>query len=64
MDFVIDNNTGDFVSGKIIPTKQLPPGIPYLDVNGEAIKIIQNLSKEDFPLSGLIINNDGTLTIK
>lgn len=64
MDLVIDNKTGDFVSGKIIPTKQLAPGIPYFDNTGEAIKIIQNLSKEDFPQSGLIINNDGTLIIK
>ena len=64
MDLVIDNNTGDFISGKIIPTKQLSPGIPYYDTNGEAIKILQELSKEDFPNSELTINTDGSLSKK
>jgi hypothetical protein len=64
MDIVIDNKTGDFLSGDIIPTKQLPPGIPYFDNHGEAITILQNLSKEDFPQSGLIISNDGSLLNK
>ena len=61
MDIEIDNKTGDFISGKIIPTKQRTPGIPYFDKNGEAITILQKLSKEDFPQSKLRINNDGSL---
>lgn len=64
MDLQIDNKTGNFMSGKIIPTKQLAPGIPYYDNASEAISVISNLTKEDFPESGLIINEDGTITKK
>ena len=64
MDLIIDNKTGNFVSGQIIPTKQLPPGIPYYDNAGEAITILQTLSKEDFPNSDLTINDDGSLSKK
>jgi hypothetical protein len=64
MDITIDNNTGDFVSGKIIPTRQLPPGIPYYDNKEEAISVLQTLTKEDFPNSRLNINDKGILSIK
>lgn len=62
LDIQIDNKTGDFMKGKIIPTKQNYPGIPHYDSNKKAIYTIQKLTTEDFPSSLLKINTNGTLT--
>jgi len=55
---------GDFVSGRIYSFKQTPPGYPVPDETGEAIGIMKRLSEIDFPNSGLLIDEDGSIRIK
>jgi len=62
IDIIIDNKSGDFVSGQIIPTQQNYPGIPHYDLSGRAISVIKNLTKSDFPNSTLQISNTGKLS--
>lgn len=64
MDIIIDNNSGNFISGKIIPTKQTPPGIPYYDKKGESIQLIKKLSEEDFSNSQIKVLDSGELIYK
>ena len=55
------NRNGEFQTGEIIPIKQIGSGIPIKDSENNAIKKIQELTKKDFPLSGVQINNDGSI---
>lgn len=64
MDIEIDMETGDLVSGTIIPTKQVGRGIPVYDASGKSIKIIKDLSKADFPTSQLNIDSNGAISLK
>ncbi len=57
----VDKN-GKFIEGKIIPTKQVKRGIPMIDGEGRIIKTIINLTKKDFPESGLEIDEEGNIT--
>ena len=54
---------GNFVSGKIIPTRQEGRGGPVLDDTGTAIKQLRQLSLADFGNSSPKMTDDGTLTI-
>ena len=62
MDIELDLETGDLVSGQIIPTKQIGKGIPVYDESNKAIELIKNLSKSDFPNSKLSISSDGRIS--
>ncbi|MHC1737722.1 MAG: CapA family protein [Ignavibacteriaceae bacterium] len=64
LDVTIDEFMGDFLSGSIIPFRQKSPGIPYYDNSGEGIKLIQKLTQQDLPNSGLIISDTGELNLK
>ena len=64
MDIQLDMNSGDLVSGTIIPTKQIGKGIPVYDQNAKSISLIRQLSKEDFPSSPLKIDNDGVMSFQ
>jgi len=64
LDVTLDEKTGDFVSGTLIPFRQRSPGIPYYDNSKEGIKVIQKLTKQDFPNSQLIITDSGELKFK
>lgn len=56
---------GNFISAQITPIKQEGEGIPMVDREKQwALKLIQDLSKEDFPESSLLIDDDGTVTKK
>ena len=55
---------GAFISGKISPVKQIGEGIPLIDAEKQVIKIMQNLSKTDFPDSPLVISEDGDVSKK
>jgi len=55
---------GDFAHGRIIPAKQIKRGIPVYDEDGNVIKLIQQLSKKDFPESKLVIDDDGYIDVK
>lgn len=58
------DDTGRFISGKIIPTRQTEFGVPVLDEKVIAIDVIRLLSKQDFPNTGVIIAQDGTFQKK
>jgi poly-gamma-glutamate capsule biosynthesis protein CapA/YwtB (metallophosphatase superfamily) len=47
----IDETTGNFVFGQIVPIKLRDGGIPYLDEEGESIRLIKLLSESDVPSS-------------
>ena len=51
---------GSFVKGQLHPLKQPYPGGPQLDPTGESIKVVQQLTKEDFPKSGVVLRDDGS----
>ena len=54
----IDENNGNFISGEIIPMKQMRPGIPYYDSKKESIKLLKKLCNETDNIN-LFIGNDG-----
>ncbi len=56
--------TGNFIEGKIIPLYQESPGIPKPDSIGRSIKLINNLSQYDFPLTAPDIDIYGVITPK
>jgi poly-gamma-glutamate capsule biosynthesis protein CapA/YwtB (metallophosphatase superfamily) len=55
---------GKFLGGKIYPTKQIKPGGPHLDPNGEIIPALRQLSSDDFGPNGIDVSDDGTLSVK
>ncbi|MEO0115171.1 MAG: CapA family protein [candidate division WOR-3 bacterium] len=55
---------GNFVSGRIVPLYQEPPGIPKPDSLGRTIELIRKLSLSDFPLSAPNIDSTGFITIQ
>ncbi len=61
IDINIDPKTGDFVSGKVIPTRQVDKGIPTYDSTGEALKVISSLTKSDFPHGNVDIRDNGSI---
>ena len=54
------NKNGQFISGKIIPIKQIYSGIPVIDKSNYSIKLINKLSTLDFPENGIQIDSTGT----
>ena len=64
MDITLDENNGNFIKGKIIPTKQKPHGIAFRDRSNRSIQVIKELMELDFPNTPLIIKNDGTIIKK
>lgn len=60
-DVTLDPKNGAFQSGNIIPIMQIGKGIPVYDSTKSAITLLQRLTKEDFPSSGLSISKDGEI---
>nr|WP_199330756.1 CapA family protein [Microcoleus sp. FACHB-68] len=58
------NSHGDFVAGKILPVQLDGQGIPYSDQSFRSVKLIQNLTKSDFPNTKLTIDNNGKISLK
>jgi len=58
------NRTGAFLSGSIIPIYQQKVHGPKIDPQKRAIKLIQSLTREDFPETPLVIGADGKLSRK
>ena len=56
------DSEGKFVGGKIHSFLQQRGSGPKTDVNNSSAKLIQSLSRQDFPTSPLRIANDGTLS--
>jgi poly-gamma-glutamate capsule biosynthesis protein CapA/YwtB (metallophosphatase superfamily) len=58
------NENGDFLYGEIISARQYYPGGPFMDENRGAQKLIEKLTKTDFPGTSLQFDPDGWITIK
>lgn len=55
------DSVGKFLSGRIIPAYQPPPGGPRPDSTGRALKLIRELTQTDFPLTGPQIDENGII---
>ncbi len=53
---------GRFAGGRFVAGRQVPPGGPILDPEGQAVAIVRALSQGDFPDSAVQIADDGTIT--
>lgn len=60
LETVLDSE-GAFVSGLLLPTKMLNRGVPFQDPEKKAIDVVRMLSSEDFPETGVLVAQDGTL---
>jgi hypothetical protein len=60
LETVLDAD-GRFVAGKLLPTKQVGEGIPMKDPEAAALDTVRSLSAEDFPTTGVLVAQDGTL---
>ncbi len=60
----LDQTTGDFKSGKIVPTKQRKPGVAFVDPAKQAITVIRNLTTQDFPTTKIKIDAKGNILKK
>lgn len=58
------DSVGKFLSGQIIPIKQIGEGIPRYDEQKKVINKIRALNQSDFPGTKLQVSEDGILTIK
>src|SRR5690349_21370563 len=52
---------GTFKSGSVTGTAMIAPGLPRLDPKKQALSLIRNLSKSDFPSTGARIGTDGSI---
>ena len=52
---------GNFIAGKLIPTKQTGRGVPVLDSEANVIDLMRTLSNEDFGSSAVKIAVDGQI---
>jgi hypothetical protein len=52
---------GRFLGGQIIPTKQEGAGTPVMDPTAAGTDMIRMLSAEDFPTTGILVAQDGTI---
>jgi hypothetical protein len=50
---------GTFLRGRIISARQVGEGEPQPDPTGAVIPLVQRLSREDFPASAPLIQDDG-----
>ena len=58
------NRDGTFVSGRIVSMRQRLPGIPELDPEGAAIRLIATLSREDVPSNPIEVDESGTIRFR
>ncbi|MCP4134768.1 MAG: CapA family protein [bacterium] len=58
------NNRGEFIRGSVVPISIKKKGIPRVDPEKRAVKLIKRLSLQDFPKSPLEITPEGALRKK
>ena len=58
LDFEISETNGDFVRGRIVPTAQKAPGIPFIDAKERGAKLLRELTEEHSPDSFNFGNNN------
>ena len=59
----VDEN-GDFIDGKIVSIKLIGGGIPVIDPANQALLTIQNLISSDLGEIALILDKDGSISLK
>lgn len=59
MNVKLDESSGDFVRGKIVPVRQVERGIPVYDESLGAVEMISELTAEDFPELKIIFHPEG-----
>jgi hypothetical protein len=59
----IDLETGNFAGGTIVPVELLNRGIPFIDPERKSVRLIRQLTSEWQATSGLVIGEDGSLTL-
>ena len=52
---------GRFVAGRLLPTRQVGEGVPTRDPEAKALDTVRMLSSDDFPETGVLVAQDGTL---
>jgi hypothetical protein len=50
---------GTFYAGKIDPVELVRGGIPRPDEDDRAIELVANLTRQDFPETGVTVSDDG-----
>ena len=53
---------GSYVSGSLVPTRMVAPGLPATDPGRQALSLVRSLSDADLPTSGARIGDDGSVT--
>ncbi|MDA0194838.1 MAG: CapA family protein [Bacteroidetes bacterium] len=59
---IFTNRVGEFLYGSIISIKQVGRGQPIFDKNQEAKAILSQLTEEDFPENGIVIDESGRIS--
>jgi poly-gamma-glutamate capsule biosynthesis protein CapA/YwtB (metallophosphatase superfamily) len=57
------NKNGDFVKGEITPIQQIKRGVPIIDENKRAIKILRQLTERNFPNTSFEISDKGVISL-
>jgi hypothetical protein len=52
---------GRLAGARVVPLRLVPPGIPRIDPDGEALALLERLGREDFPRSAALFGPDGEL---
>lgn len=60
LDVSLDRE-GRFVGGRIEPVKLVNGGYPVSDETGETIDLVADLTSDDFPTTGVVVDTDGRL---
>lgn len=55
---------GSFVTGKLFSTRQEGKGVPLRDETGRGQKTVATLTARDFPKTGVLVAEDGTLSAR
>jgi hypothetical protein len=56
------DRAGHYLSGRILPTRQLGQGLPEPDPKKGVISLVRKLTAEDFPQTGAQISEDGAIS--
>ncbi len=57
----LDMETGNFLSGMLVPVRLVNEGIPEPDPERQAIDLMKSLTRKDMLQSGIVISADGTI---
>jgi hypothetical protein len=59
----LDPETGRFLEGQLVPVKLVNGGLPEIDPEGEGVRIVRRLSKEDLDSRQLTVDENGFLQV-